>query len=224
MIFDNEYNNIKKIAEEAAKNSGFDSGFILMCDYQQQNPIQEVAGFYARDIGYYPSNKFTRLIIIGRSSKSGHTGRMKVTVPIKINNKNDKIRNNPITTDHDNTFSFYVSNEINGIVEHEYKEDRVRYFEFAQGEVAFYDDLCRRNWNLIKLAKTPGRDNILQNAFIHDELWRLDNKPFIRYENGDIKYIEVTRNQYGAPVYHEIIEDLYGKRISDTIVRRDTLL
>lgn len=225
MIFDfkpNE-NKMKEYADELSKECGLTYGFMLMCNYNENSPIQEK--FIINDIGYTYSNQFTRIIVVGRSENGKHpTGRMKVSKLIPYKNSLDTKYNK-------NMVSFHVTNEKNGIVEWEFvgcksgNDIKVkRLFDFQTGELEFYCDLCRRNWNLIQLAKDSNLETPLERAFINDELMRRQGKRFIREKNGDIIYNDITRNQYGAPVYHEIKNDLYGNPIYNHEIRKGDLL
>lgn len=214
MIFnDIPENNIFELANQQIKETEFDNGFILLCTVDDTCKLFNES-FDVQDISMSQKKGKTRFIVIGRSSKAKHAaGRMKVSKLIP----NNKGLN---TSDHNNMVSFYVTNEKLGTVAHEY-DNNINFsdFKFSKIELDSYDEICRRNWNLIMLTRSGNIDEyVLENNFIEDEYRRRAGVYFERYKDGRIKYIDTVKNIHGATIRKEYINDIYGNIISEKII------
>ena len=189
--------------------NGMQEGFALR--FHNSSNINEIQGMDAAEFGYdlAPNKNKTRYVLIAGNDAASHAPRLKVTayaLPGKL----------PSTHNHLNTISFFVTDEKNGTVDTKFEsKGRVK---LSRDEYTYFSNICRDNWNLIKLSRGQNAETCLQ-AMKRDINDKRNNIPFERLENGDRIYRYTERNMYGAPIEHEIREDLNQKVISDTIIK-----
>lgn len=190
--------SIKALANEYIDECEFSSGIILLSSI---SPIDEMVKASELNINY-KKNK-TRFILIGRSKLAGYPGRMKVSRLLPFN-KSPQMKN------HENTISFYITNEKTMEVQH---TGDIRNFDFGPGELEMYDEICRRNWNLIMLAKNDGIEEDLERCLIEDENRRFNGIDFIRDKDGNLIINTQIRNEYGASCIKTMVYDIRGNLI-----------
>ena len=188
----------------------------LLFKYYPDNILDETMAASTKDIGRKPNNKNEyRYVLISMGEKAKHgAGRLKVT---NFGNSN--------TRDHNNTTSFFVTNEKKNIVETEHLEAT----NMTREEVEYFKTLTLRNWNLIKFCRThSGLDQECMNAFIRDEQRRLNGIDVVRdpitgnatyLQNDEIKvWIGNGPGYYPKYIRSLVTEDIYGNIINKEVL------